>query len=78
MGVMMSPMADWVEDESLTPEETLARFEALSPEPTSGPGRTEHFGVPVKSKDGMKRLEHNHFTKGVFGVRLTSRTVGTG
>lgn len=28
---------DWVEDATLTREETLRRFEALGPEPTSGP-----------------------------------------
>jgi hypothetical protein len=28
---------DWVEDESLTREETLARFRALGPTPTRGP-----------------------------------------
>lgn len=28
---------DWVDDENLSREETLRRFEALSPEPTRGP-----------------------------------------
>ncbi len=28
---------DWVDDESLTREETMARFRALSPESTRGP-----------------------------------------
>lgn len=28
---------DWVDDESLSREETLARFRALGPEPTRGP-----------------------------------------
>lgn len=28
---------DWLEDETMSHEETLARFAALSPEPTRGP-----------------------------------------
>lgn len=35
---MMTDMPnDWVDDDSLSAEETMARFEALSPEPTRGP-----------------------------------------
>jgi hypothetical protein len=33
---------DWVDDATLTREETLARFRALGPESTGGPAANEH------------------------------------
>ncbi len=45
---MMDPMErDWVDDESMSADETLRRFEALNPEPTRGPRKGEHIFVPV-------------------------------
>jgi hypothetical protein len=38
---------DWVEDETMSAEETLRRFEALNPEPARGPRKGEHIFVPV-------------------------------
>lgn len=32
---------DWLDDDAMSPEETMRRFEALNPEPTVGPSRNE-------------------------------------
>jgi hypothetical protein len=41
---------DWVDDETMSAEETLRRFEALSPEPTRGPRKGQHLFIPVTSE----------------------------
>ena len=47
---MMEEMErDWAEDETMSAEETLRRFEALHPEPAVGPQRGQHIFVPVTS-----------------------------
>jgi hypothetical protein len=38
---------DWVDDESMSAEETLRRFEALNAEPTRGPKKGQHLLIPV-------------------------------
>lgn len=38
---------DWVDDETMSAEETLRRFEALNPEPTRGPRKGQHLFIPV-------------------------------
>jgi len=38
---------DWTEDDSLSADETKALFDALSPEPTSGPPLKASVGLPV-------------------------------
>ena len=38
---------DWVDDETMSAEETLRRFEALNPEPTRGARKGHHLFVPV-------------------------------
>ena len=43
---------DWADDDSMSAEETMRRFEALGPEPTTGPGGNysrETAGTPVKA-----------------------------
>jgi hypothetical protein len=45
--MMGSMERDWVDDESMSVEETLRRFEALNPEPTRGPRKGQHLSVPV-------------------------------
>lgn len=34
-------MSDWADDDSMSAEETRARFEALNPTPTTGPDETD-------------------------------------
>jgi hypothetical protein len=47
---MMSGMErDWVDDETMSAEETIRRFEALNPEPTRGPRKGQHIFVEVTS-----------------------------
>lgn len=47
---MMDAMErDWVDDETMSAEETLRRFEALNPEPTRGPRKGQHIFVEVTS-----------------------------
>ncbi len=53
---------DWVDDETMSAEETLRRFEALNPEPTRGPRKGEHIFVPVthdseSAPDSSERAE---------------------
>ncbi|WP_134774387.1 hypothetical protein [Ornithinimicrobium flavum] len=62
----MSRMKDWVEDESLTREETLARFEALSPEPVTGP-RDLRAVTAAMIEEGwtLVRVEGNEVQPGV-------------
>lgn len=43
---------DWVDDETMSAEETLGRFEALNPEPTRGPRKGQHLFVEVTSDAG--------------------------
>lgn len=38
---------DWADDETMSAEETLRRFEALNPEPAVGPKEGQHIFVPV-------------------------------
>ncbi len=38
---------DWADDETMSAEETLRRFEALNPEPTRGPRKGQHIFVKV-------------------------------
>ena len=38
---------DWVDDETMSAEETLRRFEALAPEPTRGPRKGQHIFVEM-------------------------------
>jgi hypothetical protein len=40
---------DWADDETMSAEETLRRFEALNPEPAVGPKKGQHIFVPVTS-----------------------------
>jgi hypothetical protein len=43
---------DWADDDSMSAEETMRRFEALGPEPTTGPAANylrETAGTPVKA-----------------------------
>jgi hypothetical protein len=43
---------DWADDNSMSAEETMRRFEALGPEPTTGPAGNysrETAGIPVKA-----------------------------
>ena len=40
---------DWVDDETMSVEETLRRFEALNPEPARGPRKGQHLFIPVTS-----------------------------
>jgi hypothetical protein len=43
---------DWADDDSMSAEETLRRFEALGPEPTTGPAGNysrETAGTPVRA-----------------------------
>jgi hypothetical protein len=48
---MKSEPYDWADDESMSPEETMRRFEALGPMPTIGPvskdqRASEHIPTP--------------------------------
>ena len=46
---MKSEPYDWADDESMSPEETMRRFEALGPVPTTGPvsnDQREHIPTP--------------------------------
>jgi hypothetical protein len=46
---MGSEPYDWADDEAISPEETMRRFEALGPTPTTGPmseGQREHIPTP--------------------------------
>jgi hypothetical protein len=48
---MSSEPYDWADDESMSPEETMRRFEALGPTPTTGPvskdqREREHIPTP--------------------------------
>ena len=46
----MNPVErDWADDETMSAEETLRRFEALNPEPTRGPRKGQHIFIPVTS-----------------------------
>ena len=36
-----------MDDETMSAEETLRRFEALNPEPTRGPRKGQHLFIPV-------------------------------
>lgn len=38
---------DWADDETMSAEETLRRFESLNPEPAVGPQEGQHIFVPV-------------------------------
>lgn len=51
---------DWVQDETLSAEETMAKFEALKPEPTAGPlqrGYAVTTDAPPWTVQGVRRLE---------------------
>jgi hypothetical protein len=50
---MMDPMErDWVDDDTMSAEETLRRFEALNPEPTRDPRKGQHLFAPFTGDDG--------------------------
>ena len=58
---------DWVDDESLSREETLARFRALEPEPTTSrlePARAvREQGLRTSSDEGFK-IHRSHANSG--------------
>ena len=58
---------DWVDDENLSRDETLARFEGLSPEPTGGP--------PTGGLPGGGQFVTPVYTFGVV-TELVERTSG--
>ncbi|MEO5535253.1 MAG: hypothetical protein ABIR17_09000 [Pseudolysinimonas sp.] len=38
---------DWLEDDDMSPEETMRRFEALNPQPSRGPRPGQHWFIEV-------------------------------
>lgn len=64
---------DWVDDGSLSREETLARFRALGPQPTKGPDGSER-GAPrrVSGDDSGFVIVHNR-TESTQGIRTAAR-----
>ena len=57
---MMNRMErDWVDDETMSAEETLRRFEALNPEPTRGPRKGQHIFVEVTNDNASPDLAEN-------------------
>lgn len=57
---------DWVEDSSLSADETLARFRRLKPEPTVGPKSTAGPTSTVGFKGTPSAIEFYHADKVVI------------
>lgn len=57
---------DWLDDDDMTREETLARFEALKPEVTRGPLPAGGRFVGVSNTYGSRTLETQFATRPGF------------
>lgn len=70
----MNPVErDWADDETMSAEETLRRFESLSPEPTRGPQAGQHIFVKVGDSGIVPRLDRITVDPTVMNGRPTVR-----
>jgi uncharacterized protein (DUF433 family) len=70
----MNPVdRDWADDETMSAEETIRRFESLSPEPTRGPREGQHIFVKVRDLGVVPWIDRITVDPAVMNGRPTVR-----